>query len=327
MGKKAHGGSTVTCVAMGQCGLASGEGTAFSASDDGSLYMWRFARAGNATLCGSPHTVAQQHHRQCQGIDVRCPQRAKQFYGHAGAVWCMWCDPDRDLLISGGFDATLKLWSLSNERCEATLRGHDGWVQSLDVLQAGQVVVSGGSNGILKFWSLSTQQCLNSVGPWRGNPRHATHSLTALEEQSTVLSADSGLRNLLLWDLQTTQCSVGFDGHEDDIYTLSAEGPSALIVTGSKDRTARLWDARTPQKDSLAVLRGHTGPIFDVKLRGNRVVSASMDKTFRMWDIREVHSPLATLEGHSADVHCVDFNDRMVLSGSRDTSLKVWTVV
>jgi len=326
MGKKAHGG-TVTCVALGECGAESGEGTALSASDDGSLFLWRFSRSGSNTLAGSPHTVAQQHHRQCQGGDVRCPQRAKQFYGHAGPVWCLCFDPDQDVLLSGGYDATVKLWSLSSERCEATLRGHDGWVRSLAVLQAGRSVVSGGSDGLLKFWSLETQQCVHSSGPPNNDPRYSTHCLASMEHQGALLSGHSGLRHLLRWDLATMQARESFSGHDDDVYAIHAECPSSLLVSGSKDRCVRVWDAREPHGCCVGTLRGHTGAVLDLKLRGNRIVSASMDKTVRMWDIREPRTPLATLEGHSAEVHCVDFRDRMVLSGSRDTSLKVWTVV
>jgi len=329
MGKRAHGGGTVTCVALSECGVDSGEGTALSASENGSLFLWRFSRAGprTSTLAGSPHAVAQQHHRQCQGGDVRCPQRTKQFYGHAGPVWCLWYNPDQDLLLSGGYDATVKLWSLLGERCEATLRGHDGWVRSLEVMQAGRRVVSGGSDGLLKFWSLETQQCLHSSGPPNNDPRHSTHCLAAIEQQDALLSGHSGMRHLLRWDLATMQSSESFSGHDDDIYAIHAEGSSSLLVSGSKDRTVRVWDTRTPNRGCVMALRAHTGAVLDLKLRGNRIVSGSMDKTVRMWDIREPQAPLATLEGHSAEVHCVDFRDRMVLSGSRDTSLKVWTVV
>jgi len=79
MGKKAHCG-TVTCVALGECGLDSGEGSALSASDDGSLFLWRFSQAGSRRRAGSTApVVAQQHHMQCRGSDVRCPQRAKKL--------------------------------------------------------------------------------------------------------------------------------------------------------------------------------------------------------------------------------------------------------
>merc|ERR1719282_393933 len=293
----------------------------------GHFFLWRFLRSSNHAPASASQAVVQQHHRLCQVEDVRCPQRAKQFQGHAGPVWCLWFDPDRDLLLSGGYDETVKLWSLSGERCEATLRGHVGWVRSLQVMQGGRVAVSGGSDGLLKLWNLEAQQCLQTNGPPNDDPRHSTHSLAVDEQQDTLISSHSGMHHLLRWNIETMQCFESFVGHDDDIYAIHTENHSSLLVSGSKDRSLRVWDTRIPDKRCINTLRAHTGAVLDVKLRGNRIVSASMDKTVRMWDIRQPQIPLATFEGHSADVHCVDFNDRVVLSGSRDTSMKVWTVV
>merc|ERR1712150_216365 len=187
--------------------------------------------------------------------------------------------------------------------------------------------VSGSSDGRLKIWNLETLHCLRSDGPPNSDPRHSALCLAVLEDRNTLLSAHSSMSHLLRWDMETMQACESFRGHDDDVYALHTDGPSSLLVSGSKDRTVRVWDARLPDGRCVGVLRSHTGAVLDLKLRGNRVVSASMDKTLRMWDIRRTDAPIATLEGHSEDVHCVDFQDRLVLSGSRDTSIKVWTVV
>jgi len=324
MGRKAHGG-TVTCLALGECGVDADEGFAVSASDDSSLFLWRFACNGSRKRSGSPG-VAQQHHRQSH-YDFRCPQRSKQFHGHAGPVWCLWFNPEQDRVLSGGYDATIKSWSLSNERCEASLRGHGGWVRSLDVMRSGSIVVSGCSDGTLKIWNLESLQCLHTTQSPHNDARHSVECLTAIDEQRTFISCHSGLRHLLRWDIETSQHTESFEGHEADVYAVHADGPSALLVSGSKDRTIKVWDTRTQSSSSIQTLRAHSAAVLDLKLRGNRIVSASRDKTVRMWDIRLPSVPLATFEGHSAEVYCVDFRDRMVLSGSRDTSLKIWTVV
>ena len=58
------------------------------------------------------------------------------------------------------------------------------------------------------------------------------------------------------------------------------------VVTGSDDKTARLWDlsAKDPAANSI-VLRGHDGDVYAVAISpDNRwVVTGSLDKTARLW--------------------------------------------
>ncbi len=61
------------------------------------------------------------------------------------------------------------------------------------------------------------------------------------------------------------------------------------VVSGSEDKTVRLWDAKTGKQ--LLVLRGHTDAVSSVAFSpdGHRIASASKDKTVKVWD----GSPLA----------------------------------
>ena len=55
------------------------------------------------------------------------------------------------------------------------------------------------------------------------------------------------------------------------------------VLTGSIDKTARVWDAETGQEK--AVLMGHT-PVTSVAFSpdGKRILTGSDDKTARVWD-------------------------------------------
>ena len=57
------------------------------------------------------------------------------------------------------------------------------------------------------------------------------------------------------------------------------------MVTGSDDKTVRLWDVS--KGTEIANLQGHTQPVNCVAISpdGKTLVSASEDQTIRLWDV------------------------------------------
>jgi WD40 repeat protein len=101
--------------------------------------------------------------------------------------------------------------------------------------------------------------------------------------------------------------------------------PDGRVVSGSSNRTLRVWDVESGQ--TLQTLEGHSAWVSAVAvLDRRRVISASRDKTLRVWDV-ESGQTLQTLEGHSDEVTAVAVLDsRRVVSASRDKMLRVWDV-
>ena len=96
-------------------------------------------------------------------------------------------------------------------------------------------------------------------------------------------------------------------------------------MTGSEDRTARLWDARTGKH--LDTLRGHTGWVLSVAFSpdGRRLASASQDQTVRLWDAT-TGAALAVLHGHTSvcgQVRYTDDGATLVAAGD-DGSVRLW---
>ena len=56
------------------------------------------------------------------------------------------------------------------------------------------------------------------------------------------------------------------------------------IVSGSADKTVKVWDAATGQE--TLTLKGHTAGVSSVAFSpdGRRIVSGSDDKTLKVWD-------------------------------------------
>jgi len=72
-----------------------------------------------------------------------------------------------------------------------------------------------------------------------------------------------------------------------------------IVVSGSTDRTLRVWNADSGE--CIHVLQGHTSTVRCLAMHGDNVVSGSRDGTLRVWDVIE-GTHLHVLIGHAAAV-------------------------
>ncbi|XP_072030385.1 uncharacterized protein [Amphiura filiformis] len=92
-------------------------------------------------------------------------------------------------------------------------------------------------------------------------------------------------------------------GHMDAVFCLMFD--ARRIVTGSMDRTIRVWDIRSGR--SIHKIYGHKGGIRCIQFDEDKIISGSWDTTIMVWDI--IHfNRLAVLAGHNDVVSCLRFN-------------------
>ncbi len=97
------------------------------------------------------------------------------------------------------------------------------------------------------------------------------------------------------------------------------------LLSGSADRTLKLWDAATGAL--LRTLEGHSDHVRSVAFSpdGTRLLSGSDDRSLKLWDA-VTGAPLHTFQGHLRRVNSVAFSPdgRRVLSASEDRKLMLW---
>lgn len=125
-------------------------------------------------------------------------------------------------------------------------------------------------------------------------------------------------------------CTVRtFEGHTQGISCVQFD--DTRIVSGSSDKTIKVWNIRTNSPWSVQTLVGHSGTVRCLHLEGNRLVSGSTDRTIKVWDLsmQSSWSSIAcrvTMIGHDDTVRCLQVDDEKVVSGSYDRTLKVWDI-
>ncbi|XP_069182522.1 WD repeat-containing protein 86-like [Procambarus clarkii] len=112
--------------------------------------------------------------------------------------------------------------------------------------------------------------------------------------------------------------------HSDSINYICLADDESILVTGSDDKTARLWATKDATgSECLGVLRGHTGYVTCVHVFDTCVVTGSSDGTVKRWDMTSCECEF-TYTGHASQVMRVICTGQYVISSSKDTTAKVW---
>lgn len=109
-----------------------------------------------------------------------------------------------------------------------------------------------------------------------------------------------------------------FIGHKGGVWTFMMN--DSHLVTGSTDKTARIWDIRTGCTSS--VLMGHKSTVRSLRICGEYIATGSRDSEIRIWNFRGMC--LGVLKGHMQSVRCMDMDGEHLLSGSYDGTVALW---
>ncbi|MFI5978926.1 hypothetical protein [Streptomyces sp. NPDC051452] len=133
-------------------------------------------------------------------------------------------------------------------------------------------------------------------------------------------------RDALLSTLMST-----WTAHRAETFAVDVSHDGAVLATGGRDRTVRLWDMRAPREPrETAVLTGHKDVVYALAMHPSRPVlaSAGADGTLALWDIADPRRPrrLSTLRTRMKTVRALAFSPdgQTLVSAGSDGDVVLW---
>ncbi|MFL6119207.1 P-loop NTPase fold protein [Actinophytocola sp.] len=228
---------------------------------------------------------------------------------------------DQRKVVLGGDDAQLVDWNPNSEITIPFGRGHRGPVHALARVDE-RTIVSGSSDGTVLRWNLTGRTMLDDTGLiFPGG----VFALAVPEKSAKPMVFAAGGRGELHVLRAGQPLKRPFSGHTAAVRAISVSEYGDLIVTGSADRTARLWNSSGGDD---GVLTGHDSAVSAVATwpgDNSRVITGSEDGTIVVWD-RFGHVQDGRPMAHGAQVWALAISPdgKRIFSGGNDRKVKVW---
>lgn len=262
--------------------------------------------------------------------------------GHFGKVFALHWSGDAHYLVSASQGGQLIVWNAFTTNKLHAIELRMSWVMSCAIEQQyGRLVACGGLDNICTIYKIDDASSYNSSPSSNGAPQamgaqdppkgELVHELVKhdgyvsccrfVDERHIITT--SGDHNCLYWDIQRQdQDPIHFSEHNGDVMFLSLHpSDKNMFVTGSIDKTARIWDVRTPHK-SVQTHYGHDGDVNSVSFfpNGNAFGTGSEDSTCRIFDMRSFGEVAKFGVPENSPVTSVDFSTsgRILFSGCED---------
>lgn len=201
------------------------------------------------------------------------------------------------------------------------LTGHASGVYCMKFSPDGAAIASGSHDKEIFLWRTS-EECQNYM-VLRGH-KNAVLDLHWMTDGSQILSASPDC-TLRVWDATTGKQVKRMAEHQSFVNSCcpARRGPP-LVVSGSDDFTAKLWDLR--ERNSLQTFEDQY-QICAVAFAdaGDKVYTGGIDNVVKVWDLRKGEVVLS-LPGHADTVTgmSVSPDGAYLLTNSMDCTLRVW---
>jgi serine/threonine-protein kinase len=219
---------------------------------------------------------------------------------------------DNRLILSSGYDNTVRLWDMRTGKEIRRFVGHKGLVHGLAFTADSKRVVTSGSDGTVRLWEVATAKEIRQLPGHKGAVR-----CLALSSDDKLLLTGGGDKTLRLWEVDTGKEVRRMEAPAAAVLAVAFAPDGRHALSGGGEAIVSYWDVQTgkvvhrlevPHDSVLSVALSHGGQKALAGTRGGFVY---------LWDLKSGRQ-LHRLDRHWLAVRGVGFtvDGRRFLSGN-----------
>jgi WD40 repeat protein len=151
-------------------------------------------------------------------------------------IKCLSLDSEFSKGAVGVRDGEVKIFSASKMKCIRNIQAHAKDVSGLAITNDGSKLISASWDGTYSIWDLATYERIHQFKPQKERIRSIA---ITLDDSRLFMGLHSG--KILSINLENFKDRIKLSGHTDVVCALSANHSGEYLVSGSWDRTIRVW--------------------------------------------------------------------------------------
>ncbi|KAJ8763929.1 hypothetical protein K2173_003711 [Erythroxylum novogranatense] len=217
----------------------------------------------------------------------------------------------KDIIATGGIDATTVLFDHPSGEILSTLSGHSKKVTSVKFVGDSEFILTGSADKTVRVWQ--------GFEDGKYDCRHILKDHTAEVQAVTVHATNNYFVTASLdntwcfYDLSSGECltqvsdTLNSDASKSEGYTSASFHPDGLILgTGTSEAVVKIWDVKS--QANVARFDGHDGAVTAISFSENGyfLATAAHDsvklwdlrklKNFRTWSLYDANTPTNSVE-------------------------------
>ena len=143
---------------------------------------------------------------------------------------------------------------------------------------------------------------------------------------NNIATSSFGGCDIIILDALTGSQTAVLSGHTSSVTSLSSSSDGTFLVSGSNDKTIKLWDIQTG--GIIKTLHGHTDRVCSVSISADdtMIASVAQDKRICLWNIRTGKHFILERYKHLAGSVAFSPTNSQLLFSSSDGVVQQWDI-